>query len=71
MLSAIQPKTPTSTASGWASVKHLLANARQLDAMGYPWTAWLHAETGMLVISAVEKPDPLPPANSMQAPNIT
>ena len=28
--------------------------------MGYPWAAWTHHTNGMLVISAVEKPDPEP-----------
>lgn len=60
MLSIIQPKAPIPSASGWVDAKRMMVNAPQLDALGFPWTAWHHGETGLLVISAVEKPDPEP-----------
>lgn len=58
-ISVIQPKAPAESA-GWAPARHLLAMAHELDAMGYPWDAWVHYTNGLLVISAVEKPDPEP-----------
>lgn len=58
-LSVIQPRAPAA-GTGWARAEHLLAAKRQLDAMGYPWAAWAHPAYGLLVISAVEKPDPEP-----------
>ena len=57
ILSAIQLKKP---GAGWARAEDILINASHLDAWGYPWTAWHHKDSGMLVISAVEKPDPEP-----------
>ena len=48
--SIIKPKVPN--VRGWEQIKnHML---RQLDALGYPNQTWLHRQTGMLAISAVE-----------------
>lgn len=58
-VSAIQPKAPTPS-TGWTRADHILAMAHELDAMGYPWQAWAHQANGLLVISAVEKPEPEP-----------
>ena len=57
--SVIQPKRPNATATGWSTANHMLTTVHHLNAMGFPWQAWMHKD-GLLVISAVEKPDPEP-----------
>lgn len=48
--SIIKPKRPTGR---WVSVHN--PNTVMLDSMGYPHESWFHAETGLFVISALEK----------------
>lgn len=47
--SLISPKRPK---GAWLHVVN--PNAGPLDAMGYPHVSWLHKETGLFAISAVE-----------------
>lgn len=58
-ISVIQPKAPA-PGSGWVRAEHVLAMPQAVSELGYPWAAWAHYANGMLVISAVEKPEPGP-----------
>ncbi|RYF25673.1 MAG: hypothetical protein EOO23_08895, partial [Comamonadaceae bacterium] len=49
-LSAIPPKTPN--CAGWISVNN--PNTHELDKLGYPHKTWVHNESGLFAISAVE-----------------
>lgn len=49
-LSIVQPKTPLG--QGWLKIAN--PATRQLDEIGYPHETWIHQETGLFAISAVE-----------------
>ncbi len=48
--SLIQPKRPSGP--GWQKVHN--PNTAQLDSLGYAHATWIHGQTGMFAISAVE-----------------
>lgn len=51
--SIIKPKRPTG--QGWQQVHN--PNVKLLDSLGFPHASWMHEQTGMFAISAVEVAD--------------